>query len=84
MQVDFQNQANRKFLSEGREIFAWLDPAEVQKAMLAMIQLHFRGEIEHGSRAASISTYRFRSELFWCCWSAEPLNFGRGTLAAWQ
>ena len=44
----FSEQANRQFLSEGREVFAWLDPAEVQKAMLAMIQLHFRGEIEHG------------------------------------
>lgn len=41
----FSAQANRVFLSEGRELMAYTDPAEVQKAMLSMIQLHFRDEI---------------------------------------
>jgi hypothetical protein len=50
----FSEQANRQFLSEGREIFAWLDPAEVQKAMLAMIQLHFRGEIAHSEPSVDL------------------------------
>jgi hypothetical protein len=50
----FSEQANRQFLSEGREVFAWLDPAEVQKAMLAMIQLHFRGEIAHSEPSVDL------------------------------
>lgn len=40
----FSEQANRIFLSEGREPFAF-HKQNIQQPMLAMIQLHFRDEI---------------------------------------